>query len=88
MKNGDTLKRLQDALRGRTLSGTAAYEINTIICGDKPYRSHVEQGDKLPGIFRAAVQEAADRMIADGVIASISLLSRAQKNAIAKRRLA
>jgi hypothetical protein len=83
---GVTLKRLQDALRGRKLSGIAAYEINRLICGTRSYRSHVSQGDKLPGIHKQPVQAAVDRMIAEGVVAATSLLTPAQKAAIEKRR--
>lgn len=87
MRAGDTLKRFQDALAGRRLSGAAAHEINVALCEDGPYRSICEQGDKMPGIYKNRLQLVVDQMIANGVVASKSLLTRCQK-AAQRRRVA
>ena len=85
MSAGDTLKRFQDALAGRTLSGIAAYEINAALCSVGPYRSLCNQGDKMPGIYKDRLQVIVDKMIADGVVASTSLLTPHQKAAQSRR---
>jgi hypothetical protein len=82
----DTLKRFQDALAGRVLSGTAAYEINTALSGTGPYRHRCEQGEKLAGIYKDRLQRIVDDMITRGVVASTSLLTPHQQKALQKRR--
>jgi hypothetical protein len=88
MITGDTLKRLQDALKGRTLSGTAAYEINKLLCEGLPYKNFCDQGDKLAGRFKNDLQAIVDNAIAAGVVPAKSLLTAHQKAAIKKRRTA
>jgi hypothetical protein len=82
----DTLKRLQDALKGRVLSGTAAYEINKLLCEGRPYKNFCDQGDKLPGRFKNDIQIVDDDAIAAGVVPAKSLLTSCQRAAIEKRR--
>jgi hypothetical protein len=81
----DTLKRLQDALKGRVLSGTAAYEINKLLCEGRPYKNFCDQGDKLPGRFKNEIQTIVDGAIAAGVVPAKSLLTACQRAAIKKR---
>jgi hypothetical protein len=81
----NVLKRFQDALRGGRLSGTAAHDINSALCAGHAYRHYCEQGDKLPGIHKADLQAIVDRMIAEGIKPSKSLLSPHQKAALKKR---
>lgn len=85
MSSSDTLKRFQDALKGRRLSGIAAYEINAALCGVGPYRNFCEQDEKMPGIYKDRLQQIVDRMIANVVVASESLLTPHQKAAIQRR---
>lgn len=82
MTAGDTLKRFQDALKGRRLSGRAAHEINAALCGAGPYRNLCSQDEKLPGIYKDRLQAIIDQMIAKGVVASTSLLTTCQKAAL------
>ena len=79
-----TLKRFQDAISGRKLSGTASHNINSALSGDGPYSRFCDGDEKLPGIHRAALQAIVDRMIADGVVASTSLLTPRQAAALKK----
>ena len=84
-KRARRVKRFQDALKGRTLSGLVAREINCALCPVGPYRNYCEQGDKMPGIYKERLQVVVDRMIADGVVASTSLLTPHQKAAQQRR---
>lgn len=86
--SSDTLKRFQDALKGRRLSGTAAHEINMALCGVGPYRNYCQQDEKMPGIYKDRLQAIVDQMIANGVVASKCLLTPLQKAAIKQRRVA
>jgi hypothetical protein len=88
MISPDTLKRLQDALKGRMLSGTAAHEINKLLCEGRPYKNFCDQGDKLAGRFKEEIQAIVDGAIAEGVVPAKSLLTAHQKAAVKKRRLA
>lgn len=80
------LKHFQDALAGRRLSYSAAHDINSALSGDGPYRRLCDGEEKLPEIHRAALQAIVDRMIADGVVASTSLLTPHQAAALKKRK--
>jgi len=79
------LKHFQDAIKGRRLSGCAAYEINTALCEEHPYVSYYEQGDTLSSINKPRLQAIVDRMIASGVKPAASLLTPHQQRAIARR---
>lgn len=81
MSAGDMLKRFQDALKGRKLSWIAASEINTALCGTGPYRYLCSGEQKMPGIYKDRLQAIVDKMIADGVVASKSLLTPHQEKA-------
>lgn len=81
-----TLKRFQDALRGRVLSGTAAYEINEALCEGRPYKQLCDMGEKLPGRLKIELQVVVDRMLAEGIKPAMSLLTPHQKRAIERRK--
>ena len=81
----EKLKRFQDALKGRRLSGIAAHQINVALRGEGPYRELCSQEDKLPGIYKERLQNVVDCMISSGVKASASLLTQHQKKAVTLR---
>jgi len=84
-EKSDMLKRFNDALAGRTLSGTAAFQINDALSKGGPYRHLCEQGEKLQGIYKLRLQQIVDQMVADGVIASKSLLTAHQRRSLHRR---
>jgi hypothetical protein len=75
-----TLKHFEDAIAGRRLSGTMAYEINEAIGSD------YEGGDKLEQPYKNKLAKVALAMIQRGVMPAKSLLTEHQKLAIEMRR--
>lgn len=84
-EEGMKLKRFHDALRGRRLSGIAAYQINQALCGAGPYREHCSQDEKLPGIHKERLQQIVQDMEQRGVVAPYSLLTPCQQKALQKK---
>ena len=84
-EKANMLKRFQDALAGRRLSGVAAHQINEALCEGRPYRHLCEQDEKLQGILRERLQEVVDRMTEDGVTPAASLLTPHQQKATERR---
>ena len=74
------MKRLMDAVKGRPLSQSLSYDVNTIT------RGHYNGGDKLSRVDRANVQVVIERMQSRGVTPAALLLSECQQRSLADRK--
>lgn len=83
------LKRFEDALHGRRLSGTMAQQINDAVGSRIPSLSAAcQQGDKLPTAVRVPLRQICFEMREQGIVPAKSLLTEHQKKAIERGRKA